>query len=606
MPNIPLTIRDDYVNVVVKIRYWEAIVIQVIPFLADKEPLFLPLLARGLSDLSALRFNAVGIEAEVNPNLEIKKEWDLISGQTVDSLAWQGQNLWFSATVNGVSDLAMRFILYDPVASVLVYDDRFQVSEEQFLITWEQHLSLLIGFLSKNAVDGLQTNPRMYTKSLEAFLAFRKGLETLSQAKNDRLKEEGLENLLEAVAYDPDFIEAADILLLFLMQNDIARNFEQSISILERLRQIAKNHSRIPLVLAEIYLRWGNKEKAELTLKELVDTFPKFSEGWIRLALLYHSTNRYADALAMLEVLLAFEPDEPTALDLMGAIYASQGDRKQAEEVWLKANQADPNRVNVLNNLALLAEENNDFEKAETYYVQAIKLSDDWWGSFYHYGSFCWRRERFEEAVIWLERARKLNPSNFQILQNLGLVQIELGKYDEAQDSLLQLLQLAPDNSTRRQTLQLLEQLDTLPIHIELRIRQLEKDWESGKRWFVIVALIRNFFKGNDHWYYWYLWGKIQNAIGMKQLATIFWQIGLRNNPGFPLLKQMGLYYWGKGKYRKALPILRKAYQYHKSDQETACAYLQTLVNLGEVEELQKNVKGLSQLIQTNVNQIMG
>ena len=72
---------------------------------------------------------------------------------------------------------------------------------------------------------------------------------------------------------------------------------------------------------------------------------------------------------------------------------------------------------------------------------------------------------------------------------------------------------------------------------------------------------------------------------------------------GFPLLKKVGLHYWGKGNYRKALPILRKAYQFHKSDQETACAYMQTLVNLGEVEELQANVKGLSQLMKMEINQ---
>jgi tetratricopeptide (TPR) repeat protein len=578
--------------------------IQVIPFLAEKEPVFLPLLARGLSDLSALRFNAVGIEAQVNTNLEIK-EWEQINQQNVDSLAWAGQDLWFSAEVNNAVELSMQFILYDPNARTLIYHDRFQVPEDQFLVAWEQHLSDLIGFLNREKAIAT-ANPRMYTKSLEAFLAFRRGLETLSQAKNDRLKEEGLESLLEAVAYDPDFVEAADILLLFLMQNDIVSNFERCINILERLRHIAGHHPRIPLVLAEVYFRWGNKEKTEQTLKELVEAFPEFTEGWIRLALFYHTANRMQEAFAALETLLAFEPNEPTALDLMGAIYAGQDKPKQAEEVWLKAIQVDPNRVNVLNNLALLAEENSEFENAEAYYLQAIKLSDDWWGSFYHYGTFCWRRERIEEAVVWLDRARKLNPTNFQICQNSALVQIELGRYGEAQESLLQLLQLAPDNVTRRQTLQLLGQFNNPGIKVELHIRQLERIWAAGKRWLVIGALMKNFFVARNHWYYWYLWGNIQADMGLKVLSTISWHLGLRYNPGFPLLKKIGIQYWSGGNYRKALPILRKAYQFHKSDQEMAYAYLQTLVNLGEVEELEANIKGLSQLIQSNIHQTTG
>jgi Tfp pilus assembly protein PilF len=583
-------------------------VIQVIPFLAEKEPVFLPLLARGLSDLSALRFNAVGIEAQVNTNLEIK-EWERINQQNVDALAWRGQDLWFSAEVNNVADISMCFILYDPASHILIYHDRFQVPEDQFLVAWEQHLAVLIGFLNKEAAlsgPDLNSNPRMYTKSLEAFLAFRKGLETLSQAKNDRRKEEGLESLLEAVSYDPDFIEAADILLLFLMQNDMVRNFERCISILQRLCQVAGHHPRILLVLAEIYSRWGNKVKTEQTLKELVNSFPKFSEGWIRLALFYHTTNQLPEAITALETLLDFEPNEPTALDLLGAIYASQNESQKAEEVWRKATQIDPKRVNVLNNLALLAEENDEYENAEVYYLQAVKLSDDWWGTFFHYGTFCWRRERFEEAAIWLERARNLNPTNFQVYQNLSMVQIELGKFGEAQETLLQLLQLAPDNVTRRQTLQLLGQFNSSNIKIELRIRQLEIIWNSGKRWLVIFVLLKNCFRAKNHWYYWYLWGNIHCDLGLKFLATTSWRLGLNHNPGFPLLKKIGLRYCDIGNYHKALPILRQAYQFHKSDQETACAYLQALMNLGEVEELQANVKGLSQFIQTNINQTMG
>ncbi len=580
--------------------------IQVIPFKADKEPVFLPLLARGLTDLLVLRFNAVGIQAQVNTGFEIK-DWDQIINQPLNLTAWSGQELCFTGDITGQDLLTMAFVLYDSASNTLFYQDKFQVTQDKFLTLWEEHLQDLISFMATDLKMELTNansyNPRMYTKSLEAFLAFRKGLEILSQAKNDRLKEEGLENLLKAVAYDPDYSEAADILLLFLIQNDMVRNFERCINILERLRQIASDHPRIPLVLAEVYIRWGNTEKAEQVLKELLRAFPEFVDGWLRLALLYHASNRLDDALEALKSILAFQPDEPTAMDLMGAIYAGKDNPELAEEVWLKTLEIDPERVNVLNNLALLAEENEDFDKAESFFQQAVQLNDNWWGAFYHYGSFCWRRERLEEALILLEKAKQLNTDNYQIFQNLGLVQINLGRYNEAQESLLQVLQLAPDNSTRRQTLQLLNQLSDPQIKTELRIRQLERIWVAGKRLLAVGALIRNLFKAKKHWYYWYLWGRILSDVGAKSISILSWLVGLRYEPGYPLLKQVGLHYWEKGNYRKALPILRKAYQSHKNDQETACAYLQTLVNLGEVEELQANVKGLSQLVKTNINQ---
>lgn len=235
-----MTIPIYCVNVGVKIIPLEVVLIQVIPFTTNKEPLYLPLLARGLSDLSALRFNAVDIQAQVNTELGIEHIREQVD-QDIANIDWEGQELWFIGELEGQNGLSMTFILLDPEPKKIVYRDFFCVPEDKFLVEWEKRLQKLMEYL-KVTNENLQANRRMYTKSLEAFLAFRKGLEILSQAKNDRNRDEGLEELLKAVAYDPEFIEAADILLLFLMQSDVARNFDRSVSILERLRQITDHH----------------------------------------------------------------------------------------------------------------------------------------------------------------------------------------------------------------------------------------------------------------------------------------------------------------------------------------------------------------------------
>ncbi len=567
--------------------------IQVIPFLADKEPIYLPLLARGLSDLSALRFNAAEIQAQVNIDLSFEQLEEHLRQQAPKS-NWEGQDLWFSGKLNGTQELKMSLVLFDPKLEQLIYQDSFQVPEDKFLEEWENHLHALLEYLHAD-LEIFDSNRRMYTKSLEAFLAFRKGLETISQAKNDRTRNEGLENLLKAVAYDPEFIEAADILLLFLMQNNITVNYDSSISILERLHQITTKHPRIPMVLAEVYFQMGNKEKAEQLLLELIKSEPEFTEGWLRLALLYHNSERMPEAISALKSILAYDPKEATALDLMGAIYAAQEDRIKAEKAWLKALKTDPTRVNILNNLALLAEEDDNPEKAEDYYQQALKLNNSWWGTYYNFGSFCFRRNRFEEAASLLSRAIELNPNHYQAFQNLGLTLIKLGRYNEAQEALLQLLQLAPDNSTRRQTLQLLNQLNDSEVKLELKIRQLDRIWNSGNRWLVAVNACKLFIKARRRWYYWYLLGRIFGDLKFKKVMIFLWHYGLHFDPGFPLLKEVGLYYWKKNHYAKSLPLLRKAHELHKSDPDTAKAYLQTLINLGEVKELQANMRVLSQ-----------
>jgi len=572
--------------------------IQVLTFLTNSEPDYLPLLVRGLLDLTILRFSSAQIDVEVNPDLEIVN-WPEKLTQPVAAERPEIETLWLNGELEMTEEDSFQsvLLLYDPKTDQVVYRDGFQANSRVFLSEWENHLQKLICFL-KEAKDPAivpEVKSPLYTNSLEAFLAFRKGLETLLQAKNQRQRESGLEFLLEAITYDPEFWEAADILLLFLIQNGVSKNFVESLRILEKLRRVVDNHPRIPLVTAELYFQWGNFEKAEQILNEVVERFPGFTEGPLRKALFLHSRGRFDEALAVLRGILELEPENSTVLDLIGAVYAGLEKHDLAEKAWQKALKVDPKRVNVLNNLGILAEEKGSLLKAENYFQQAIKLNENWWGSYFNYGSFCYRQNRLEEAVFLLDRAGILNSGNVQTFLLLGKTHIKLGQYAEAEEAIVHLLQVAPDNIVRRQGLQLLSQLDRAEVRVELRIRKLEKLWESGKHWLVIGELCKAYKKAGKLWFYWFLWGCVLDDLRLKKIAILAWRVGLNYQPGYPLLKKVGLYYTVRGDLRKALPFLRKAFKFHKSDPEVTTAYFQTLINLGEIKEYQSNVRKFAQ-----------
>ncbi len=567
--------------------------IQVIPFFANDEPLYLPVLARGLSDLASLRLNSIGIESQVNVYME-HKNLQTYPEQPVADVAWGGEELWLVGTLKGAGKLELSLRLFNPELQQVIFQSSIKAPEAGFLVAWEQLFKKVMVFLA--GAEDFESKHNMYTESLEAFLAFRRGLESLAQAKNDRAQTEGLENLLKAVAYDPDFVEAADILILFLVQNEVSKNYERSVDILERLRQIANYHPRIPLVLAEVYLQWGKPEKAAAILEELTEAFPEYSDGWIRRALLYHSQQQLDEALSALQNVLTVDPNNLTAHDLMGAVLAGKGEIEEAERVWKQALALDPSRVNILTNLALLAEEKEAFDQAEVFYKEGLSTGSDWWGVYHYYGTFCLRRKRFEEAVALLDEAVRLNSTHYLSIQNLAFAQLQLEQYQEAQDSLLQLLRLASDNQARRQTLQLLNELNDPIIKTEVNLRKLYQEWETGKRLAIAANVLKSYVKARKLWYYWYLAGKIIADSGCAQMGVLVSKRGLRYEPGFPLYQNLGLYYWRKKQYRKALPFLRQAYQLHQSEQEITDAYLQTLLHLGEVEELHTNIKGFSSL----------
>jgi len=567
--------------------------IQVIPFLTTKEPQYLSLLVRGLTDLTTLRLNNAQIDAQINVDLEIDNWQEKLSNLTIEE-AYNAQELWVAGEIDGNEDtLLATIVLYDPAAEKIVYFDRFEAVKRDFLMAWEEHLRELLFYLNKNIAETAEDRPPLYTASMEAFLEFRKGLELLSEVKSYKQREEGLDCLLSAISYDPDFNEAIDILLLFIIQNGFSKYLDDSIAFLFRLRNIAPEHPRIPLIMAELNYQAGNIGAAEKLFGEVVTKFPNFIEGWLRLALFYHSRGQYDQALNCLQNIIDLEPDNATAMDLMGAVYAGMENYAKAEAIWLKALEIDPGRVNVYNNLGLLAEERGRIAEAEFFYQQGIQLNDRWWGSYYNYGAFCSRQRRLEEALDLLKKASVLNRLHFQTFILLGKTQLQLKLYDEAEASLLHLLQIAPDNSIRRQALQLLNKLNNDDVKIHLRLRGLEKSLETQNKWIILWQLLKMFAPANKLWYYWYLSGKVFEKFNLNFIGLGCWLLGMRFTPGYQLLKEIGIYYYHKGSLNKALPFLRKAYKLHKSDQEIIELYLQTLIDLGEIEEYEFNYKKL-------------
>jgi tetratricopeptide (TPR) repeat protein len=563
--------------------------IQVIPFIVATEPAYLQLLTRGLSDLTVLRLNAAKIEAKVNIEL-IKNQWQAKLPDIDEPFNWQGQELWLTGEIKFQDNLVADLVLYDPSADRNVYGINFTATEETFLSVWEEQMRHLTEILGDRET-AFPAEQALFTNSLPAFLEFRKGLETLAQAKIDRLKEQGLEHLLQAVAYDPGFFEAVDILILFVFQNNLAANYEYYRRLLERLRQTAAPYPRISMVMAELYFQFNDFEKTGQLLRELVAEFPDFTEGWFRLALYYHSLARYDEALSVLQSLLERETDNVGAIDLMGAIYAGIGETDLAREAWLKVLRLDQSRVNVLNNLGLLAEESAETDQAEAYYQQAITVNHEWWGSYYNYGSFCRRQGRLDEAVVWLEKAGQLNSSQFQIFSFLSMALFDLGMYGDAQKTLLYLLQIAPDNTVRCQALELLGRFDQPEVKIRLRLRQLETMWNAKRRLAAIVGWAQLWPHARSDWYYWYLGGCYATDMGLGQVAKWLWQKGLKYGPGFSLLKQLSLFYWRKKQLKKALPLLEKAYQSNHSDREVVDAYQQTLLTLDKVVEFKRDLQ---------------
>jgi Flp pilus assembly protein TadD len=120
----------------------------------------------------------------------------------------------------------------------------------------------------------------------------------------------------------------------------------------------------------------------------------------------------WRDDVSLVSRALATEPDEFILHDALGDAYWMRGQGALAEHEWKETLHIKPNFVRPINAL----------------------------------GALCAKEQRYDEAVVYLERAIQLDPHDADSHLNLGAVYAETGRLDRAEEQFRTAVSLAPLN----------------------------------------------------------------------------------------------------------------------------------------------------------------
>lgn len=141
-------------------------------------------------------------------------------------------------------------------------------------------------------------------------------------------------------------------------------------------------------------------------LEKVVARDPKNAEALGTLGLAYDATGKLDDAEKHYKQALALDPKLVGALQNLGALYVNMDPPKATEAVELlrKAHEVDPGSVPIIRNLALAYAELGDVEKSSKAYEAALKLSDE--GAIhYEYAAMLLGAKKSSEALEELKKA---------------------------------------------------------------------------------------------------------------------------------------------------------------------------------------------------------
>jgi tetratricopeptide (TPR) repeat protein len=187
--------------------------------------------------------------------------------------------------------------------------------------------------------------------------------------------------------------------------------------------------------MAIIHYKQNDMEKSITILENAMEALSE--EAGIELipylASFYKEKEMTDEAFSLVSAGLEIEPEHPGLLYEKGVVYDMKGDKDMAMEQMRRVLAIDPDHADALNYIGYTyAEQGINLTEAEQLIIRALETKPN---NGYIIDSLGWvyfQKGRFEEALVYLKRAAELVPEDPIILEHLGDVYLKLGQPEKA------------------------------------------------------------------------------------------------------------------------------------------------------------------------------
>lgn len=246
----------------------------------------------------------------------------------------------------------------------------------------------------------------------------------------------------QALQLDPHELRALENLANYYSMLDPLKAF----SYYQRYLEIDPNDG-------EIYFQLGLLQQKDNKIKEAEESFKRSSQlepeqlgPHLALAEIYESQKSTASAVAEYVACAQVDPHNPLVALRLGHLYYEQGQWDLAYNAFQSARAAQPEDAPVYYWLARVCEERKQWKEAAEHSQKAYELSHD--VQFLPLIAYYLTLDgRPKEAGVWLEKARKIDPENPNVLLFLGMNYLDLDKPEKAIEILTKAVGLYPHDA---------------------------------------------------------------------------------------------------------------------------------------------------------------
>ncbi len=204
----------------------------------------------------------------------------------------------------------------------------------------------------------------------------------------------------------------------------------------------------------------GKKEEAIRQAQSLTESHPGGKAFWLTLVELYQKEERFEDAKKSLNEALKHIPEDPDLFYSLAIVYSLTGDNSKAIEfaqVALNKKPGDPELLNFIG--YTWVEQNTNLGQAEDYLKRALELDPENGAILDSMGWLYFQKGRYQEALKWVTRGAEKMPDDPEIAKHLGQIYLKLGDRKKAREYFQKALGQSPRPALKKQLEDLLQQM---------------------------------------------------------------------------------------------------------------------------------------------------
>jgi tetratricopeptide (TPR) repeat protein/2-polyprenyl-3-methyl-5-hydroxy-6-metoxy-1,4-benzoquinol methylase len=210
--------------------------------------------------------------------------------------------------------------------------------------------------------------------------------------------------------------------------------FEQPVPDIQQSLEIAVTHHNA-----------GRRDVAEGIYRQILQIDPNQPTALHLLGLLAHQGGNHDAAIDLIGQALAIAPDFAEAHTTLAGTLHSMGRLEEAEASYRKGLTLKPDQPEALGNFGNLLQNSGKLEESIECYQQAVAHNPNSIDFHLNLGDAFRKLNRYEEAISAYKKALDLGPDNISVLINMGVAQKESGLLEDAVSSYQKTIILKPD-----------------------------------------------------------------------------------------------------------------------------------------------------------------